>query len=110
MSSGEDDKADGERATPRGGLWVDGRLKGCRRGLGLRPPSESLLWLLGGVGGRCSWSAAAAAEEQNHQSAGFEGMLNQPHWVGRFGVRSEGLLLNTSVRLMRSTESAGVKA
>lgn len=38
----------GARAGPGGavGLW---KAKGCRRGLGLRLPSESLLLLLGGV-------------------------------------------------------------
>lgn len=39
--------------------------------MGLRLPSESLLWLLGGVGGRCRWSTEAEEQEagSTHQTA-----------------------------------------
>lgn len=60
---GELERAEGARGAALEGLWVWGRLKGCRRGLGLRLPSESLPWLLGGVGGKCRWSTGAAKKE-----------------------------------------------
>lgn len=44
--------------------------------MGLRLPSESLLWLLGGVGGRCRWSTEAEEEKAGfiHQTATKEGL------------------------------------
>lgn len=56
VSSGELESVEGARTTARAALCACAGPKGCRRGLGLRLPSESLLWLLGGVGGRCRWS------------------------------------------------------
>lgn len=71
MRRGELDRAEGARATALAGLWVCGRPKGCRRGLGLRLPSESLLWLLGGVGGKCRCSTEAEGKKAGfiHQTA-----------------------------------------
>lgn len=51
------------------GLW---KVKGCRRGLGLRLPSESLLLLLGGVGGKCRWSTEAEEKNGLHPSENLE--------------------------------------
>ena len=64
MRRGELDRAEGARAAALAGLWVWGRPKGCRRGLGLRLPSESLLWLLGGVGGKCRCSTEAEEKKE----------------------------------------------
>lgn len=71
VRSGELASAEGARAGALAGLWVCGRPKGCRRGLGLRLPSESLLWLLGGVGGKCRWSTEAEGKRTDciHQGA-----------------------------------------
>ena len=71
MRSGELASAEGARAGALAGLWVCGRPKGCRRGLGLRLPSESLLLLLGGVGGKCRWSTEAEGKRTDciHQGA-----------------------------------------
>ena len=86
MRSGELASAEGARAGALAGLWVCARPKGCRRGLGLRLPSESLLWLLGGVGGKCRWSTEAEGKRTDciHQGATKQdaGHLNiQPRTV-----------------------------
>ena len=70
MRSGELASAEGARAGALAGLWVCGRPKGCRRGLGLRLPSESLLLLLGGVGGKCRWSTEADGEKNGLHPSG----------------------------------------
>lgn len=48
--------------------------------MGLRLPSESLLWLLGGVGGKCRCSTEAEEKKViasiRHQRAGLGGGLN----------------------------------
>lgn len=76
VSRGELESVEGARTTARAALCVWAGPKGCRRGLGLRLPSESLLWLLGGVGGRCRWSTEAGGKEADfiHQTAAKQGL------------------------------------
>lgn len=61
VRSGELESADGLRAAPLFPDWDWTGLEGGRDLLGLWPPSESLPWLLGGVGGSCRLSDEAAA-------------------------------------------------
>lgn len=56
--------------------------------MGLRLPSESLLWLLGGVGGKCRWSAEAE-EQKVSRSHSMRGSST----TGLGGVGNQGTSL-----------------